>query len=184
MLLEVLTYPNERLREVAKPVEVSAIDDDLRTFIDNMTETMYAENGIGLASTQVGVPKRVIILDVPDDMDYSEAKEDIKVNPKGRKSNLMQVVNPEIHDGEGTTCYEEGCLSVPGYTAEVKRLDSLTLKGLDRDGNPMEVKCHGLLAVAVQHEIDHLDGILFIDKLSPLKRSMVKKKLKKAAASA
>lgn len=182
--MEVLKYPNPVLKLTAKPIEV--VDDHVRTLIDNMTDTMYSENGIGLAAIQVGVEQRVIILDVPDGQDYNEAKNEAhekpdKISPQGRQSNLMQVVNPEIHDPQGETVFEEGCLSVPGYTADVKRIKSLTLKGIDRDGKAIEKKCTGLLAVAVQHEIDHLDGILFIDHLSALKRGMIKRKLKKVA---
>lgn len=182
--MEVLKYPNPVLKLTAKPVEV--VDDHVRTLIDNMTDTMYSESGIGLAAIQVGVEQRVIILDVPDGKDYDEAKDEAhekpsKISHKGLKSNLMQIVNPEIHDPKGETYFEEGCLSVPGYTAEVKRSDTLTLKGLDRDGKAIEKHCDGLLAVAVQHEIDHLDGILFIDHLSALKRGMIKRKLKKVA---
>ncbi len=175
--MEVLTYPNPELKVTAHTV--AKVDDHIRTLIDNMIETMYYESGIGLAATQVGVEKRVIILDVPDNKTYEEAKEESQ--DETNESNLMAVINPEILNPKGETSFEEGCLSVPGYTANVKRYETLTLTGLDRDGKKIELQCHGLLAVAVQHEIDHLDGILFIDRLSPLKREMIKKKLKKAA---
>lgn len=176
MLMEVLTYPNPELKVTAH--SVNKVDSEIGTLIDNMIETMYHENGIGLAATQVGVEKRVIILDVPDNKTYEEAK--FESQDETNESNLMAVINPEILNPEGETSFEEGCLSVPGYTANVKRYETLTLTGMDRDGKKIEKECHGLLAVAVQHEIDHLNGVLFIDRLSPLKRQMAKKKLKKA----
>ena len=152
--MEVLTYPNKELKVTARTID--KVDSHIQTLIDNMIETMYHEKGIGLAATQVGIEKRIIILDVPDNKTYEEAKEESQDDTN--ESNLMAVINPEILNPEGETSFEEGCLSVPGYTAKVKRFDTLTLIGMDREGCKIEKKCHGLLAVAVQHEIDHLNG--------------------------
>jgi peptide deformylase len=135
-----------------------------------MVETMYYARGIGLASVQVGDTRRVVVLDVPD--------EDEKDRTKGK--NLIALVNPEIVLVEGETTYEEGCLSLPGITADVDRAAKVKVQALDRDGNPFEIEAEGLLAIALQHEIDHLNGIIFIDRLSRLKRELVKRKYKKS----
>jgi len=146
------------------------VDDSVRKLIDDMVETMYYARGIGLASVQVGDPRRVVVLDVPD--------EDEKERAKGK--NLMALVNPEIVYAEGETVYEEGCLSVPGITADVERAARVRVKALDRDGKPFEIEAEGLLAIALQHEIDHINGVLFIDRLSRLKRELVKRRYRKS----
>ncbi|MEA3292398.1 MAG: peptide deformylase [Pseudomonadota bacterium] len=161
-LLNILVYPDPRLRQKAKPVE--RFDDELRRLVEEMAETMYAAPGIGLAAVQVNVPQRVLVLDL------SEEKNDLKV-----------FVNPEIEDRDGTEEIEEGCLSVPGVYASVPRADWIKLKAQDIDGKPLELEAEGLLAVCIQHEIDHLDGKMFVDYLSRLKQDRIRKKLQKEA---
>src|SRR5690606_17305681 len=151
-----------RLRIKAKPVE--KVDDELRQLIDDMFETMYATPGIGLAATQVNVHKRVIVIDVSEE-----------------KNQPLVLVNPEILDTRGTEEMQEGCLSVPDYYDTVRRAEWVRVRALDRDGKPFELETDGLLAVCIQHEIDHLDGKLFVDYLSELKRNRVRKKLEKQA---
>lgn len=158
--LTILEFPDPRLRTVAVPV--ARVDDTLRRLIDDMLETMYAAPGIGLAATQVDVHQRLLVLDV------SEAH------------NRPQVfINPEIIDTQGSQTCQEGCLSVPGIYADVKRADTITVRALDRNGQSFETTADGLLAVCLQHEMDHLAGKVFVDYLSPLKREMVRKKLAK-----
>ena len=162
-LKKILTEPNKILRE--KSIQVDKVDKDLQKLMDDMLETMYAAPGIGLAAIQVGIPKRVIVLDI--------ASKDSPRNP-------MFFINPEIIEkSENYLTYEEGCLSVPGQFAEIDRSDKCHIKYLDYYGLPKEIKAEGMLATCVQHEIDHLDGILFIDYLSKLKKSMIIKKLSK-----
>jgi len=168
MILEIIKYPDPFLKTHASRVD--AVDESVRKLIDDMVETMYYARGIGLASVQVGDPRRVIVLDVPD--------EDEQERAKGK--NLIALVNPEILLAEGETTFEEGCLSVPGVTADVDRAARVRVCALDRDGKPFEVDAEGLLAIALQHEIDHLNGVVFIDRLSRLKRELVKRKYKKA----
>jgi peptide deformylase len=161
-ILDILHYPDPRLRTVAKTVE--AVDVDLRRLIDDMFETMYDAPGIGLAATQVNVHKRVIVIDVSED------------------NNEPRVfINPQILAKDGVEEMQEGCLSVPGYFDTVQRADRVKVRALDRDGNEFELEADGLLAVCIQHEIDHLDGKLFVDYLSELKRKRVRKKLEKQA---
>lgn len=167
-ILEILKYPDPFLKTKAKPV--AKIDDEIKRLIAAMIETMYFARGIGLAATQVGADKRIAVLDVPD--------EDRENYRQGK--NLIALINPEMIAHEGETKYEEGCLSVPGFTADVKRFSTVVVKCLDKDGNDVEIKAGGLFAIALQHEIDHLDGFLFIDWLSKLKRDIIKRKIKKA----
>lgn len=168
MILDIIKYPDPFLKTRAAPVE--SVDESTRKLIDDMIETMYHARGIGLAAVQVGDPRRVMVLDVPDD--------DEKERTKG--ANLMALVNPEIVSTDGQTVYEEGCLSVPGVTADVERAQRLVVRALDREGRQIEFGAEGLLAIAIQHEIDHLDGVLFIDRLSRLKRELVRRKYMKA----
>jgi peptide deformylase len=163
-LLEILHFPDPRLREKAKPVE--QVDAGVRQLIDDMFETMYQAPGIGLAAIQVGVAQRVITIDLSEEKDQP-----------------MAMVNPEILEKDGIEEMAEGCLSVPGVYEKVKRADHIRFKALDRDGNEFEMEAEGLLAVCVQHEIDHLDGKLFVDYLSSLKRQRIRKKLEKEARS-
>ena len=160
---EILTAPDPRLREVSKPV--AAVDDDLRALMDDMLETMYDAPGIGLAAIQIGVPKRVIVMDL--------AGEDEDPAPR-------YFVNPEILDpSDDVSLYQEGCLSVPDYFDEVERPARCRVKYLDYDGEARVLEAEGLLATCIQHEMDHLEGVLFIDHLSRLKRDRVLKRLKK-----
>ncbi len=173
---KILIYPEPLLREKAEPVE--RVDSAVKELIDDMVETMYYGRGLGLAATQVGVCKRVIVLDVPESRDESVPEER---RPEPRKGvNLLKLVNPEIIEASGEIRFEEGCLSLPGVTAEVKRAAEVVVRALNEDGEPVEIRADGLLAIALQHEIDHLDGILFIDHLSRLKRNMVLRRFKKA----
>ena len=162
-LREILTEPNKILRERSLPVD--KVDKDLQKTMDDMLETMYAAPGIGLAAIQIGIPKRIIVLDL--------ARKDEPKNP-------MFFINPEIiKKSETNSTYEEGCLSVPGQFAEIDRPDKCHVKYLDYFGQPKEIHAQGMLATCIQHEMDHLEGILFIDYLSKLKKSMIIKKLSK-----
>lgn len=158
--LEILQYPDERLRRRAAPVE--RVDARIQRLVDDMLETMYAAPGIGLAAIQIGIDERVAVIDI------SEHKDDPLV-----------LVNPEIVARDGSAESEEGCLSIPGVYEKVRRAERVTVRALDRDGEPFEQAVDGLLAVCVQHEIDHLDGRLFIDRLSLLKRQRIEKRLAK-----
>ena len=160
---KILTEPDPVLRQKSQPV--NKVDDTIRKLMDDMLETMYQAPGIGLAAIQVGVPKRIIVLDISKDPEKKEP---------------MYFVNPEIiSTSKKDATYEEGCLSVPGQFAEIDRPDSCIIKYLDYNGNPKQLKADGLLATCIQHEMDHLEGILFIDYLSKLKKSMITKKLSK-----
>ncbi len=158
--LKILEFPDPRLRIKAVPVEV--VDDDLRGLIAELFEIMYEAPGIGLAATQVDVHKRLFVCDVSTD-----------------KSAPLALINPEILEKNGTTVTDEGCLSVPGYYEEVERAEHIKVRFLDRDGGRVEMQAEGLLAVCMQHEIDHLDGKLFVDYLSEAKRQRIRKKLVK-----
>jgi len=160
--LNVLHYPDSRLRKPALPVET--VDASIRTLVADMLETMYAAPGIGLAATQVNVQKRVVV------MDLSEEKNQPRV-----------FINPTVLECEGESEGEEGCLSVPGFYETVRRAEWVRVSALDLDGEPFELEAHRLLAVCIQHEIDHLDGKLFVDYLSTLKRDRIRKKLEKQA---
>ena len=160
---KILTEPNKILR--SKSLRVEKVDEELQKLMSDMVETMYAAPGIGLAAIQVGVPKRVIVLDIA---------------PKDSPRNPMYFINPEIiTKSETNSTYEEGCLSVPGQFAEIDRPSNCHIKYLDYFGQPKELKAEGMLATCIQHEMDHLEGILFIDYLSKLKKSMIVKKLSK-----
>jgi peptide deformylase len=166
--LDIITLPDKLLRTKSAPVE--RIDDDLRRFLDDMLETMYEAPGIGLAAVQVGVPRRIVTVDVAKRED-----EDAAPNP-------IFLINPEIvSSSDELAVHEEGCLSIPEYYAEVERPASIRIRYLDRDGRLQEMDANGILAVCLQHEVDHLEGTLFIDHLSKLKRDMVIKKFSKQA---
>ncbi|MCC5881965.1 MAG: peptide deformylase [Halomonas sp.] len=159
--LTILEFPDERLRTKAAPVE--AVDDEVRRLVDDMLETMYDASGIGLAATQVDVHRRVIVMDVSD-----------------QRSSPLVLINPAYTPiGEARELMSEGCLSIPEYYAEVPRALKVHLKAMDRDGKPYELEADGLLAHCIQHEYDHLEGVLFVDYLSPLKRDRVLKKMQK-----
>lgn len=159
-ILPVLRFPDERLRKVAKPVD--EITSELQTTIDDMIETMYAEEGIGLAATQVDVHQRIIVIDVSENHDH-----------------VYVIINPEVISKAGETGIEEGCLSVPDSRGFVPRSETIKIKALDRNGQSYEIQADGLLAICIQHEMDHLMGKLFVDYLSPLKRQRIEQKMKK-----
>jgi peptide deformylase len=163
-ILNVLRFPDQRLRTVAKPV--NEITKDTQTIIDDMLDTMYDEQGVGLAATQVDVHQRIVVMDCSEEHDAP-----------------IIMINPEIIKREGSMMNEEGCLSVPGIYASVERAEHITAKALDRDGNIFEFDASELLAICVQHELDHLMGKVFVDHLSPLKRQRITKKLEKEAKS-
>ena len=173
-LKKILTEPNKILRE--KSLKVNQVDEDLQKLMDDMLETMYAAPGIGLAAIQVGVPKRVIVLDIG----WRDKPEIINDEKQKERKNPMCFVNPEIiTKSANNLIYEEGWLSVPGQFAEIERPDKCHIKYLDYYGQPKELVAEGMLATCIQHEMDHLEGILFIDYLSKLKKSMIVKKLLK-----
>ena len=159
-LLEILHFPDPRLRNIAQPVQT--VDDGIRQLLDDMLDTMYAAPGIGLAATQLNIDKRVVVIDVSEEKDQP-----------------LCLINPEILELEGVEEMEEGCLSVPGVYEMVQRADQVRLRALDRNGQSFEMQAGGLVAVCIQHEIDHLDGKLFVDYLSQLKRTRIRKKLEK-----
>ncbi|MBU2644527.1 peptide deformylase [bacterium] len=168
-LLKILTYPDPFLKKVAQPVTV--FNEALETLVQDMAFTMYAEPGIGLAATQVGEDKRLFVMDVF----YNREDPESKKQP-------VAVINPEIIQAEGESCVEEGCLSVPEFRAEVKRSAEIVLRFQDLQQEVHEMKAEGLLAICIQHELDHLNGRLFIDLLPPLKRRIIQTKLKKRAS--
>lgn len=160
--LKIYSFPDPVLRTKAEPVE--NIDGKTQELIDSMTETMYKAPGIGLAAVQVGEPIRLVVYDI---------------TPTEDGNNINVIINPEIVSREGSIVYEEACLSVIDYCADVTRSEKICVKALDRDGNPIEIEAEDLHAVCLQHEIDHLDGVLYIDHISTIKRALYKKRLKK-----
>jgi peptide deformylase len=160
-LLEILKYPDPRLRTVALPV--AEVNDEIRQLISDLFETMYLAPGIGLAASQVDVHQRIVVMDISED-----------------KSQPLCFINPEILELTGKVSREEGCLSVPDVYETVERAEKIRVKALDRDGKEFELQADEMLAVCIQHEVDHLDGKLFVDYISPLKRQRLKKKLSKA----
>ena len=161
-ILEILHYPDPRLRNEAKPV--TEVDAEIQQLVKDMFETMYDAPGIGLASIQVNVPRRVIVVDVSEEQDQP-----------------LCLINPEVVETEGEETMDEGCLSVPGFYETVQRAEKIRVKALNEKGETFEMDADGLLAVCIQHEIDHLDGKLFVDYISPLKRNRIRKKLEKDA---
>ncbi len=159
-ILDILHFPDPRLRRRAKPV--AQVDDAIRRAVDDMFETMYAAPGIGLAAVQVNIPKRIIVIDISEEKDQP-----------------LCLINPEILARDGVEEMDEGCLSVPGIYEKVRRAQRVRVRALDREGAPFELDAEGLLAVCIQHEIDHLEGKLFVDYLSPVKRERIRKKLEK-----
>ncbi|PWQ98765.1 peptide deformylase [Leucothrix arctica] len=161
-VLKVLSFPDTRLRTKAAPVET--VDDAVRQIMDDMLDTMYEAPGIGLAASQVDIHRQIVVIDVSED-----------------GNDPLYLVNPKITAKSGKEISEEGCLSVPEYYAEVERAEKVTLTALGYDGEAYEIDAEGLLAICIQHELDHLDGKLFVDYLSPLKQQRVRKKLEKLA---
>lgn len=166
-LREVVLFPDPRLKKVSEPI--AEVTDELRELARDMIDVMYDEPGIGLAAPQVGQSVRMFVIDTEWTDEEAERSPTV-------------VLNPEISDREGRITWEEGCLSVPDYTATVERDAAITLRGIDLDGKPIEERAEGLRAVCIQHEVDHLDGVLFIDRISRLKRSLYVKKRKKQLA--
>jgi peptide deformylase len=165
MTLPIVTYPDKRLKERSKPVDT--FDAELHRFLDDMYETMIASNGIGLAAIQVARPVRVLIINLADE------------EGNQHKEELLEVINPRLLEADGTTFYQEGCLSVPGFYEDVERSETVTLHYQDRNGREHTIEADGLLSVAIQHEMDHLDGKLFIEKLSYSRRKKFEKEYKK-----
>ncbi len=165
MIREIVIWPDPVLKQVARPVE--KVDAAIRRLLDDMAETMYAAEGVGLAAPQVAEPKRCIVIDT---------------SPRQEGQKLIHLVNPEIVKAEGTTTYNEGCLSIPGEAEEVERAAKVWVRALDYSGKPFELECEGLLAIAAQHEIDHLQGVMFVDHLSSLKREIIRRRMKKLKA--
>ena len=165
MIREIVVYPDKRLRKVSRDVE--SFDTDLHELLDDMYETMIAKEGIGLAAIQVGIEKNVIIINLSDEEGIQH------------KEDLLEVINPKITHLEGSEIYQEGCLSVPGYYDDVKRAQNISVEYFDRFGTLVKDELEGLLAIAIQHEMDHLKGHLFIEKLSYLKRKKFEKEWKK-----
>ena len=163
--MPIRVFPDEVLREIAQ--EVVKFDDDLGLLLDNMAETMYSAHGIGLAANQVGVLQRVVVVDV------SESRQD-----------RLELINPRILDAKGKTSSEEGCLSIPDYRDTINRNETITVQAQNRKGEQIDLTAEGLLAICIQHEVDHLNGVLFVDHLSRLKRELFKRWLKKRAIEA
>ncbi|PNV83061.1 MAG: peptide deformylase [Sulfurimonas sp.] len=165
MKLTIVEYPDKRLKEKSKTIE--RFDKELHQLLDDMYETMISSNGIGLAAIQVGHAKRVLLLNIPDENDEQSIE------------SLIEMINPVITQKSGVTTYQEGCLSVPSFYEDVDRHESITVNYQDRDGNTKSIEADGLLSIAIQHEIDHLQGILFIDKLSYSRRKKFEKEYKR-----
>lgn len=165
MIHQILAYPDPVLKKKAVPVTV--INDKIRRLAADMAETMYDAPGVGLAGPQIGVSQRIIVIDV---------------SPKEEKPELIVAINPVIVHAEGDVCEEEGCLSIPGYAASVHRHEKVVVKALNLEGEEVTYRADGLLAIAFQHEIDHLDGLLFVDHLSPLKKELFRKKYRRRSA--
>lgn len=161
-VLQILHFPDERLRITAKPVK--EVDAKIQQIVDDMFETMYAEEGIGLAATQVNIHQRIIVIDVSENRDER-----------------LALINPELLEKSGETGIEEGCLSIPDQRALVPRAEKVKIRALDREGNSFELEADDLLAICIQHEMDHLVGVLFVDYLSPLKRQRIRQKMEKMA---
>jgi peptide deformylase len=165
MVRDIIIWPDPVLKQIAKTVD--RVDDTVRRLLDDMAETMYAADGVGLAAPQLGVGLRAIVIDT---------------SPKQEGQKLLHLVNPEIFRTEGLRVYTEGCLSIPGEAEEVERADRVWVRALGRDGKRFELECDELLATAVQHEFDHLQGTLFVDHLSSLKREVIRRRMKRLKA--
>lgn len=165
MIREIITYPNPLLRK--KSVDVVEFNPELHTLLDDMYETMIDKNGVGLAAIQVGIQQNILIINLPNEQDVQD------------KSDLIEAINPVITHKDGELVFNEGCLSVPGFHEEVKRAEHIVVEFFDRDGNKKSMECEGFLSVAWQHEMEHLEGHLFIEKLSYIKRKKFEKEYKK-----
>lgn len=176
-ILEVLKYPDPRLRDKALPVD--QVTPDLLQLADDMLETMYAENGIGLASIQVGVRKKLLVIDIRPMTEGDRYDLSQMTDLEKQVEMPLVIFNPEIIKKEGKTTFDEGCLSLPGYYETVQRFNKIEVTGLDRKGQKMHLELDGLLSICMQHEMDHLDGKVFLDRLSPIKSARLKSKIKK-----
>lgn len=165
MVRDIVIWPDPILKRIASPVD--RVDDSIRRLLDDMSETMYAADGVGLAAPQIGESTRCVVIDT---------------SPRQEGQRLFHLVNPEIHRAEGRTTYTEGCLSIPGEAEEVERAAKVWVRALDYSGAPFEMECEGLLAIAVQHELDHLQGTMFVDHLSSLKREIIRGRMRKLKA--
>jgi peptide deformylase len=165
MIRDIVIWPDPILQQKATPVD--EVDDSIRRLLDDMAETMYAADGVGLAAPQIAVGKRVVVIDT---------------SPRDPDQKLIHLVNPEIVRMEGRTTFTEGCLSIPGEAEEVERAERVWARALDYRGKPFEIEASGLLAIALQHELDHLDGVLYVDHLSSLKRELIRRRMKKLKA--
>lgn len=184
--MTIVKYPDPILRTKCEPV--TEFTDELKTLAQDMAETMEEARGIGLAAIQVAIPKRMLVIDIGDldaDEQYIEgdAESEKRLAEKKKSSNVEVFINPEIIASEGEIEYEEGCLSVPGVYATIRRKEQLTLRYQDLDGNTHEIETHGLKSIVLQHEMDHLDGIVFPDRLGPMQKMMVLNKYKKLQAA-
>ncbi len=173
--MEILIFPNPKLKKLSTPYDTAKDRDEILKLIDEMPPLMYEANGIGLAAPQLGVNKRLFIIDIDQEVEKDEEGVVLSRSP----GNLLIFINPEIISKEGETVCEEGCLSVPGVYEEVKRAQKIKVQYYDKDFNKQELQAEGILAVAIQHENDHLDGILFIDKLPSVKKTLVKNRILK-----
>lgn len=177
-VLEILTYPNPRLREISKPVDI--FDENLKKLAQDMTETMYNAHGIGLAAPQVGVLKRVVVIDTrPKDEEGQRYKIDEMGALEQKVAQPLILINPKIISGQGSTTFDEGCLSVPSFYETVERKEVIEVETYDLSGKKYRLKADGLLAICIQHELDHLDGKLFIDRISFLKSKKIKGQIQK-----
>jgi peptide deformylase len=178
-LRKILTYPDPFLRKKCAPVE--EIDGEVLKLLDDMAETMYGARGVGLAASQIGADKRVVVIDISprnieaDEEEEEEEEEETEYEGPG----LIELINPEIISSAGQVIAEEACLSIPGFTSDVKRKQRVVIEAYNRGGELMEIEAEELLARVFQHEIDHINGILFIDRLSRLKRELIKRKIEK-----
>ncbi len=165
MVRKILKYPDPVLRKKSEPVD--SVDEEVKALLTDLVDTMRSVGGVGLAAPQIGVNRRVIVIEIPED------------ETEDGKPRLIKLVNPEVVDTRGTVKFEEGCLSIPGIRTYVKRNEEVVVKGLDEEGKETRIEATGLLAIALQHEIDHLDGVLFIDRVSSLKREFLLKRYRK-----
>ncbi|MCL4498489.1 MAG: peptide deformylase [Deltaproteobacteria bacterium] len=177
--LNILEYPDIKLRIKAKPLSLNEIPENI-PLIKDLAYTMYKADGVGLAATQVGEDKRIIVIDISRKTDKDKIFSLDEGNILNANKDLIVAINPEIISKEGKTVYEEGCLSIPKFNADIERASEIKVRALDLSGKEVIVEAQGLLGIVFQHEIDHLDGILFIDKASPLKRSLYNAALKKS----
>jgi len=173
MLREIVVYPDKRLKQISK--EVTSFDGALHDLLDDMYDTMCKSNGVGLAAIQVGIDSRILIINEPIDTEYGEGVE----HTDQPKENTIEMINPVIVETEGTEKFQEGCLSVPGFYEDIERFKYVKVQYFDRDGNQQTIESDAFLAIAIQHEMDHLDGKLFVEKLSFTKRKKFEKEWKK-----